>query len=43
MNIPMVLVLRAKGIVEGMDGTWMEFDYVPGEYEIRDAKPDYHR
>ena len=34
-------VLRAKGIVEGMDGTWMEFDYVPGEYEIRDAKPDY--
>ncbi|OUQ46030.1 cobalamin biosynthesis protein CobW [Drancourtella sp. An12] len=34
-------ILRAKGIVEGTDGSWMEFDYVPGEYEIRDTKADY--
>lgn len=34
-------VLRAKGIVEGTDGNWIEFDLVPGEYEIRDAHPDY--
>ena len=23
------------------DGTWMYFDLVPQEYEIRDGKPDY--
>lgn len=34
-------ILRAKGILAGTDGSWMEFDYVPGEYEIRDTKPDY--
>lgn len=34
-------ILRAKGIVEGTDGSWMEFDYVPGEYEIRETKADY--
>ena len=34
-------VLRAKGIVEGTDGQWLEFDLVPGEYEIRNARPDY--
>lgn len=34
-------VLRAKGIVEGTDGTWMEFDYVPEEFEIRSTKADY--
>ena len=28
-------VLRAKGIVEGADGTWIHFDYVPGENDIR--------
>ena len=32
-------VLRAKGIVDGGD-TWYEFDMVPGELEIREAKPD---
>lgn len=28
-------VLRAKGIVEGTDGAWIHFDYVPGEPQVR--------
>ena len=32
-------ILRAKGVVAG-DGTWYEFDYVPGEYEIRTRSAD---
>ncbi len=28
-------VLRAKGAVAGEDGQWLEFDYVPGEYQVR--------
>lgn len=28
-------VLRAKGIVEGKDGEWIHFDYVPGVPDIR--------
>ncbi len=28
-------VLRAKGIVEGIDGNWIHFDYVPGECDVR--------
>lgn len=28
-------VLRAKGIVEGTDGKWLHFDYVPGEGDVR--------
>ena len=31
------IVLRAKGIVEGTDGQWLHFDYVPGEAEIRNG------
>ncbi|WP_337760336.1 GTP-binding protein, partial [Dysosmobacter sp.] len=27
-------ILRAKGIVNGTDGAWIEFDYVPEEHEI---------
>ncbi len=34
-------ILRAKGIVSGEDGTWIEFDYVPEEHEIRTGRPDY--
>lgn len=35
-------VLRAKGIVAASDrSAWIYFDYVPGEYEIREGKPDY--
>ena len=30
-------VLRSKGIVEGVDGTWIHFDYVPGEPEVREG------
>ena len=29
------IVLRAKGIVEGTDGRWIHFDYVPGEPDVR--------
>ena len=29
------IVLRAKGIVEGKDGAWIHFDYVPGEGDVR--------
>ncbi len=28
-------VLRAKGIVAGADGSWIHFDYVPGETNVR--------
>ncbi len=28
-------VLRAKGIVAAQDGTWIHFDYVPGEKNVR--------
>ena len=34
-------ILRAKGMLPCTDGTWMYFDLVPGEYEIREGKPDY--
>lgn len=33
-------VLRAKGMVPGKDGGWVYFDYVPGESNVRDGKPD---
>jgi len=29
------MVLRAKGIVQDEDGSWIHFDYTPGESEIR--------
>ena len=29
------VILRAKGIVEGTDGKWLHFDYVPGESDVR--------
>ena len=35
------VILRAKGIVSGKDGTWLHFDLVPGEYEVREGAPDY--
>lgn len=28
-------VLRAKGIVPAEDGTWIHFDYTPGESDVR--------
>ena len=29
------LILRSKGIVDGGADGWLEFDYVPGEWEVR--------
>ena len=29
------IVLRAKGIVQAEDGSWIHFDYVPGETNVR--------
>ena len=34
-------ILRAKGIVAGENGAWIEFDYVPEEHEVREGHPDY--
>ncbi len=34
-------VLRAKGILPLQDGTWVHFDLVPGEYELRHGAADY--
>lgn len=34
------IVLRAKGMVPAGDGTWVYFDYVPEECDIRAGKPD---
>lgn len=34
-------ILRAKGIVESGNKTWIHFDLVPGEYEIRRGDADY--
>lgn len=33
-------VLRAKGVVENSAGGWLEFDYVPGEGEVRETEAD---
>ena len=33
-------VLRAKGIVENTEGGWLEFDYVPGEGEVRETEAE---
>ena len=33
-------VLRAKGIVQNVDGGWLEFDYVPGEGEVRETSAE---
>ena len=34
------VVLRAKGIVAATDGSWLHFDYVPGEIDIRRGAAD---
>ena len=34
-------ILRAKGMVDGVDGHWIYFDLVPGEYEVREGQADY--
>lgn len=35
------IILRAKGIVPCTDGTWLHFDMVPEEFEIRHGEADY--
>ena len=35
------IILRAKGIVPCTDGTWLHFDMVPEEYELRHGEADY--
>ena len=34
------IVLRAKGIVPAQDGSWLHFDYVPGESDVRRGAAD---
>ena len=34
------MVLRAKGILMANDGTWIHFDYVPEEYNVRTGGAD---
>lgn len=33
-------ILRAKGMVPAGDGTWVYFDYVPGESNVREGQAD---
>ncbi len=35
------IILRSKGMVPAQDGTWIYFDMVPEEYEIREGAPEY--
>lgn len=32
-------VLRAKGMVPAVDGSWIYYDYVPGEHDVRSGRP----
>lgn len=34
------MILRAKGMVPSADGTWIYFDYVPEEKNVREGKAD---
>ena len=33
-------ILRAKGILPAVDGTWIHFDYVPEECSVRTGSAD---
>ena len=35
------IILRAKGMLPAADGTWIYFDMVPEETEIREGAPEY--
>ena len=35
------IILRAKGILPSTDGTWLHFDMVPEEFEVRHGEADY--
>jgi hypothetical protein len=32
-------ILRAKGMVPAADGSWIYYDYVPEETDVREGKP----
>ncbi len=34
------VILRAKGMVPAGDGTWIYYDYVPEEQDVRNGKPE---
>jgi G3E family GTPase len=35
-------ILRSKGILKSEEGdNWLYFDYVPGQFEIREGNKDY--
>ena len=34
------MILRSKGMVPAGDGTWVYFDYVPEEHDLRSGKPE---
>ena len=34
-------ILRAKGVVENVEGGWINFDYVSGDIDIREGNPAY--
>ena len=34
------MILRAKGMVASADNTWVYFDYVPEEHDVREGKPE---
>ncbi len=34
------MILRAKGILPAVDGTWIHFDYVPEEHNVRTGSAD---
>ena len=34
------MILRAKGMLPAQDGTWIYFDMVPEEYELRQGSPE---
>ena len=34
------MILRAKGMLPAEDGTWIYFDLVPGEHELRQGAPE---
>lgn len=33
-------ILRAKGMVPAEDGTWIYYDYVPNEHDVRSGRPE---
>jgi len=35
------VILRAKGIVQTNDKKWVQFDYVPEEFQVRETTADY--